>query len=178
SKGSHQADNARGEVSRRAPLQHQRAQNLVLSEQRHHQQRMKSGRKREISEGVIGCVGEIRYADWLALLRGDAHDTVVGPDQDGAYGILIRRVERTGLGQLEDVSRLVVAVIALASTLVSSTARVTIVASTDLVSREEATARPISSSAFNSLTDRARSRVRSATFCSSALYDPCSWSAM
>ena len=109
-KGSHEADRARGKISDRAALQHQSSQNVVLSEQRHDQKRVESGRKRDIPERIIRRACKIRNADRLALLGSETQDAVVELDPDGADGILKRRVELVCLGKLEGIPRRVVAV--------------------------------------------------------------------
>src|SRR5258707_4609271 len=126
---------------------------------------MEAGGDRLIAQKMIGRERQIGHGDGLAGAGGLGEDALALVD--GEMLALGRLVDAAGLDQVELTFGGVIAVDNTASAWVISSAREATVGSTALRSSEEDTARPTSSSTFNSLIDCARSRVRSSTLDSS-----------
>ena len=107
-KGLHQADQIVGKLAGVLPQHHQRSQNALLVDQRHHQHRMETGLDHDVAQRMIRRRVEIGDRDRLAARGGFAERRIVGLDRQVlAFG---RLVDADRFGEVEFAVRGVIAV--------------------------------------------------------------------
>ncbi len=121
--GLHQPDQVGRKLAGHFAQHHQRAQDALLVDQRHHQHRMEAGLQHDIAQPVPGGAGQIGDRDRLALRRGRAEHAVglvddemvasgrlVDADRLGEVELMLCRVvavdqHRVGMGDLQRARR-------------------------------------------------------------------------